>query len=54
LFAQDPANGIGNIRLPATIWADDGSDAGLEIQAGLLANDLKPKTVIFFKYMIFS
>ena len=43
LFAEHPADGIGDIGFAAAVGADDGGDAGLKIQRGFVREGLKAK-----------
>ena len=42
LFAQNPANGVGDIGFAATIRADNGRDTRLKVQRGFVRKRLKP------------
>src|ERR1700730_2105314 len=41
LLAKYPANGVQDIRLSATVWPDDRSYTGMEIQNGFMSERLK-------------
>jgi hypothetical protein len=43
LLSQDPAQGIANIALPATIRTDNGCDAGVKGDVGLLVKGFEAR-----------
>src|SRR5262249_53518847 len=51
LFAQHPRNRVGNIRFPAAIGADDGSDAvSMELEFRAVAERLEAEYVQLFQF----
>jgi hypothetical protein len=42
LFAQHPADGIGDVRLAAPVGADDGSDPGFEFERDGVSERFEP------------
>ena len=43
MFAQDPAHGVEDVGFAATVRADDGRDAFVEIEHGLIGERFEPE-----------